>query len=157
MSPTRLPTEELLALLRAYDVPAGDIERATADGTLALLAIERLALTQDLRYDLAAASVGTDLPEEELRHIWRSLGFPDPQPGEQVFSDVDLENMAAVAELMHSGVVSPEVTYGMTRVIGSSMARIASALVDRSEEHTSELQSLMRISYAVFCLKKKNN
>src|SRR3546814_2291613 len=29
-------------------------------------------------------------------------------------------------------------------------------LVARSEEHTSELQSLMRISYAVFCLKKKN-
>src|SRR3546814_10523307 len=28
--------------------------------------------------------------------------------------------------------------------------------VNRSEEHTSELQSLMRISYAVFCLKKKN-
>src|SRR3546814_5613484 len=33
----------------------------------------------------------------------------------------------------------------------SSMFRIA----ERSEEHTSELQSLMRISYAVFCLKKK--
>src|SRR3546814_3049906 len=32
---------------------------------------------------------------------------------------------------------------------------IASAV--RSEEHTSELQSLMRISYAVFCLKKKKN
>src|SRR3546814_4360694 len=30
------------------------------------------------------------------------------------------------------------------------------ALGPRSEEHTSELQSLMRISYAVFCLKKKN-
>src|SRR3546814_4137273 len=30
------------------------------------------------------------------------------------------------------------------------------AAVMRSEEHTSELQSLMRISYAVFCLKKKN-
>src|SRR3546814_7322648 len=28
--------------------------------------------------------------------------------------------------------------------------------IQRSEEHTSELQSLMRISYAVFCLKKKN-
>src|SRR3546814_2356729 len=28
---------------------------------------------------------------------------------------------------------------------------------ERSEEHTSELQSLMRISYAVFCLKKKKN
>src|SRR3546814_5890167 len=31
----------------------------------------------------------------------------------------------------------------------------AAVAVDRSEEHTSELQSLMRISYAVFCLKKK--
>src|SRR3546814_4187571 len=31
-----------------------------------------------------------------------------------------------------------------------------SARALRSEEHTSELQSLMRISYAVFCLKKKN-
>src|SRR3546814_1611190 len=30
------------------------------------------------------------------------------------------------------------------------------ARCERSEEHTSELQSLMRISYAVFCLKKKN-
>src|SRR3546814_3443545 len=31
------------------------------------------------------------------------------------------------------------------------------SIYERSEEHTSELQSLMRISYAVFCLKKKNN
>src|SRR3546814_3128251 len=34
--------------------------------------------------------------------------------------------------------------------------RAASQSIERSEEHTSELQSLMRISYAVFCLKKKN-
>src|SRR3546814_9360757 len=35
--------------------------------------------------------------------------------------------------------------------------RCASYISSRSEEHTTELQSLMRISYAVFCLKKKNN
>src|SRR3546814_5532361 len=34
--------------------------------------------------------------------------------------------------------------------------RVSSAIDARSEENTSELQSLMRISYAVFCLKKKN-
>src|SRR3546814_7316098 len=34
---------------------------------------------------------------------------------------------------------------------------LAAGVHDRSEEHTSELQSLMRISYAVFCLKKKKN
>src|SRR3546814_7839117 len=33
----------------------------------------------------------------------------------------------------------------------------AVGIIERSEEHTSELQSLMRISYAVFCLKKNNN
>src|SRR3546814_9373490 len=39
---------------------------------------------------------------------------------------------------------------------GAAMLRTAvDAAAERSEEHTSELQSLMRISYAVFCLKKK--
>src|SRR3546814_8355883 len=37
------------------------------------------------------------------------------------------------------------------------VVNFASSAVRRSEEHTSELQSLMRISYDVFCLKKKNN
>src|SRR3546814_2061208 len=41
---------------------------------------------------------------------------------------------------------------GSTFIIGCD----AAWQVQRSEEHTSELQSLMRISYAVFCLKKKN-
>src|SRR3546814_4020908 len=36
------------------------------------------------------------------------------------------------------------------------IALIAMLAAPRSEEHTSELESLMRISYAVFCLKKKN-
>src|SRR3546814_2894944 len=42
---------------------------------------------------------------------------------------------------------------------GADQRRIAPAAsaLSRSEEHTSELQSLMRISYAVFCLKKKKN
>src|SRR3546814_3504598 len=39
--------------------------------------------------------------------------------------------------------------------IGGITPANARPLIERSEEHTSELQSLMRISYAVFCLKKK--
>src|SRR3546814_9016780 len=42
---------------------------------------------------------------------------------------------------------------GPTQKIDSTVGERAS----RSEEHTSELQSLMRISYAVFCMKKKKN
>src|SRR3546814_10595676 len=40
-------------------------------------------------------------------------------------------------------------------LLSDRILRIDDADHDRSEEHTSELQSLMRISYAVFCLKKK--
>src|SRR3546814_7793133 len=40
---------------------------------------------------------------------------------------------------------------------GNDLEEKMGTVRDRSEEHTSELQSLMRISYAVFCLKKKKN
>src|SRR3546814_8682798 len=49
----------------------------------------------------------------------------------------------------HRSGLADEVVVGERRDDGE--------LVVRSEEHTSELQSLMRISYAVFCLKKKTN
>src|SRR3546814_7876485 len=46
---------------------------------------------------------------------------------------------------------------GSSRIHGYPCGRWLSVISFRSEEHTSELQSLMRISYAVFCLKKKTN
>src|SRR3546814_4436897 len=47
---------------------------------------------------------------------------------------------------------------GDARVVGRvHEGRDSGEVAMRSEEHTSELQSLMRISYAVFCLKKKND
>src|SRR3546814_3375500 len=42
------------------------------------------------------------------------------------------------------------------RAVGGRADLLFPSVCHRSEEHTSELQSLMRISYAVFCLKKKN-
>src|SRR3546814_1082991 len=40
-------------------------------------------------------------------------------------------------------------------IAGTTLHTVSRIVAGRSEEHTSELQSLMRISYAVFCLKKK--
>src|SRR3546814_6870974 len=48
-----------------------------------------------------------------------------------------------------------ELSHDLTACAG--LRRPGRAWPDRSEEHTSELQSLMRISYAVFCLKKNIN
>src|SRR3546814_7605329 len=51
------------------------------------------------------------------------------------------------------GWAKAELTGAVTLSI--ALSAVFSPLAGRSEEHTSELQSLMRISYAVFCLKKK--
>src|SRR3546814_9325430 len=67
--------------------------------------------------------------------------------------------------LAASGNVSPvrtapsmfEPVHGSAPDIAGQQKADPTAAILRSEEHTSELQSLMRISYAVFCLKKKKN
>src|SRR3546814_4884440 len=73
-------------------------------------------------------------------------------------SDEQIKDVAATGGLIGIG-------YWDAAVCDTSPASIAKAMKHvrdlvgvqhRSEEHTSELQSLMRISYAVFCLKKKN-
>src|SRR3546814_8976286 len=58
-------------------------------------------------------------------------------------ASVGAENVEALAACVEG---NPAVSLHIFRGVGHG----------RSEEHTSELQSLMRISYAVFCLKKKN-
>src|SRR3546814_9124223 len=70
--------------------------------------------------------------------------------------------IAAVVALGLSGCATMQ---GLTPCEKAILAKYAAdkiidsvcPLASRSEEHTSELQSLMRISYAVFCLKKNNN
>src|SRR3546814_6814778 len=79
--------------------------------------------------------------------------------GTQAFQHgaLDLGQPALVGQL-HAGQVLQIEGVDRTLAVGRDMRRAAAEveaverLGDRSEEHTSELQSLMRISYAVFCL-----
>src|SRR3546814_5195158 len=77
--------------------------------------------------------------------LFRSVG-PDLQ---QALADSGLAQVLQVdAERLAVGELG--VVLALQREVGKELDDVA-----RSEEHTSELQSLMRISYAVFCLKKK--
>src|SRR3546814_5130606 len=58
---------------------------------------------------------------------------------------------------MPSVSAAPSSILRSRRAPASMHSNVASAIGTRSEEHTSELQSLMRSSYAVFCLKKKTH
>src|SRR3546814_1832596 len=74
-----------------------------------------------------------------------------------------IENAFGTGEA--SGLDGAEITLSLASVLERggkvdarrtlAQSRIDALALERSEEHTSELQSLMRISYAVFCLKKK--
>src|SRR3546814_6007253 len=73
-------------------------------------------------------------------------------------------DVAAISAREALGCYRPHVVTGL--VLAAACVAVPAMLLwllpvvigrSRSEEHTSELQSLMRISYAVFCLKKKNN
>src|SRR3546814_1117231 len=72
-----------------------------------------------------------------------------------------LQGLAIVVFIICGTLVPGERMFGDSATPSLAGAIILSAIslaaVVRSEEHTSELQSLMRISYAVFCLKKKKN
>jgi adenylate cyclase len=107
-----------------------DIAEAEQDGTLALLAVERLLAPTGIRYTLHEVATRTRLPAAQIELIWRSLGYPQPRPGEPAFNDLDVELLSTVGDMMASEVTSPELVVQMSRVIGSSTARIASAHVD---------------------------
>src|SRR3546814_7567067 len=83
-----------------------------------------------------AAAMGSDA-------VGRGVAFPD-----EVVGDVDEVGEGVLLAQQLAVVVPPATHLLATADVGDGV---------RSEEHTSELQSLMRISYAVFCLKKKNN
>src|SRR3546814_2128702 len=106
----------------------------------------------------------SDVCSSDLRGTGISFGSPEAglSPRADAFSSED-GCVSSVASLLpeRSGpggkvVVGPELVSASADVStwpcsGASRKTCAG----RSEEHTSELQSLMRISYAVFCLKKK--
>src|SRR3546814_3913782 len=81
-----------------------------------------------------------------LRNHWPSVSLRKPQRGATPISTIRTATaMGALAATAALGASAGIVTGN--RQLGANLVR--------SEEHTSELQSLMRISYAVFCLKKK--
>src|SRR3546814_3077518 len=71
-------------------------------------------------------------------------------------NDAALKPVILAAEKLGTKVARSPISRGAAWLMSDeSTADTATGVVWRSEEHTSELQSLMRISYAVFCLKKK--
>src|SRR3546814_2695662 len=127
-----------------------------------------------------SAQAQTTGPREAyLVGIWSELLDMDVKPSDNFF-DIGGNSMLAI-QMSERVVKETGVRIKLMQLAVQSLGEIAADLPDvavpgarsssgrllgrvkrllgaaRSEEHTSELQSLMRISYAVFCLKKKKN
>src|SRR3546814_6385426 len=103
----------------------------------------------------------TDVTAHTLRHTFGSIA------GELGYSELTIAAMlghaagSVTGRYVHIDEAVRSATERVSREIAmlldGDQLDVATPTRFRSEEHTSELQSLMRISYAVFCLKKKTN
>src|SRR3546814_3568803 len=118
-----------------------------------LAALESLAVRSDFQIDLLGTTFGVrpvngcaDLPLVQAIAPILNNALNQTWVSEQVIAKRISGSVKTLQNLRWRGTGPPfGMPYGQT------------SRAVRSEEHTSELQSLMRISYAVFCLKKKNN
>src|SRR3546814_1128178 len=93
--------------------------------------------------DLRGISIARHLSDKTIANMKQNLGFAF------IYNALGVPLAAGVLYPFVGLLLSP-----MFAALAMSLSS-ASVVFNRSEEHTSELQSLMRISYAVFCLKKK--
>src|SRR3546814_3024174 len=105
------------------------------------------------KVDLAIWVREEDLPKTHhaMQALKASMAWDERVYGREY--DLDQFNIVAVSDFNFGAMENKSLNIFNARYVLAD----ADTATDRSEEHTSELQSLMRSSYAVFCLKKKQN
>src|SRR3546814_5662932 len=101
---------------------------------------------QKTAYDMRISDWSSDVCSSDLHAEHRARSTRDARRRHR---EIAVAGDSGIDRLGHAASIQSG------RCAAFSAIACAPAAVSRSEEHTSELQSLMRISYAVFCLKKK--
>src|SRR3546814_10048678 len=116
--------------------------------------------------DAALLAEQGDLAREAVGRLHRPAIIPERRivaPRRVEMEDDEIADI--LRQILHRAIIFVALDIGAA-LVGKQGDQLGDAGLDkvdagrferRSEEHTSELQSLMRISYAVFCLKPKNN
>ncbi|MEO6629007.1 MAG: adenylate cyclase regulatory domain-containing protein [Aquihabitans sp.] len=117
-------------LLRSVGVTDAEIAEASRHHHLELLAIESLVLPEATHHNITEIAAATGLSTTIIAQLWRSLGFVEPRPTDRIFTDADVDMLRAIGGLLDMGVIDDALTMQMARVIGSSLARVASAVID---------------------------
>jgi adenylate cyclase len=130
---------DLHAWLRERGASDVEIERAEAEGWLPLLALDRMLLPGEQRYDVNEVAERAGVDVDTAVRLWRALGFPDVTPGIPAFTDDDVEVLRRAAQ--YAEPVDMVGLLRRARVISSALARVAAV---EAEIFAEELQELRR-------------
>jgi adenylate cyclase len=140
-----LDVGDMTHLLHAAGLTDEQIGEARANRHLELLAIEQLVVPEAADHTIDDVASETGLSTIQIAQLWRSLGFAEPRPGDRIFTDVDVDMLRTTGQLLELGWIDDELTVQMARVIGSSLARIATALVDSIDPAEPEAEGEHRL------------
>ena len=119
------PQAGLVEVLVAAGLDSDEVERARVHGHLELLALDHLVLPEHAPFDVVQVAEATGVPQELVARLWRSLGFADPQPGEQIFLP------AARASPALASASAPAASSARVRSIRSSSRRARPSRIAR--------------------------
>ncbi len=130
-------------VLEDLGMSASEIDEAELAGTDELLAIDAVVLPErgKLAVDELAAKVGAEV--DVVRALWRALGFVDVADGERSFSKRDVAILKSFVPLSREGIIDENVALQVARVLGLSMAQVATAVVDASEARAEEQRDIV--------------
>ena len=121
--------QRVRSFLLARGLSEREVERARRDEILHLLVADCVVMPMPARYDPDALAERTGLERATLERLWRAMGFAQVADDEKAFSDLDLEAVTTTAAFVRAGLADFDEIVQVTRVVGSSMARIADAEV----------------------------
>ncbi|MGB0114353.1 MAG: adenylate/guanylate cyclase domain-containing protein [Ilumatobacteraceae bacterium] len=134
-------------LLEGLGFSEDQIAEAELAGTAELLAIDAVVLPEKTKLTMADVAAKVGIEVGEVQRFWRALGFVDTAADEPSFSKRDVAILKSLVGLTRDGVTDPDVALQVARVIGLSLAQVATAIVDvgatrsgtRGEDEASSL------------------
>ena len=127
-------------------MPPETIDEAEASGTAELLAIDAVVLPgkAKLTIDDLAAKVGVEA--DVVKSFWRALGFVDTDDEDRAYSKHDVAILKSLVALTQDGLVDSDVAIQVARVIGMSLANVATAVVDAGATRSGERREVAAAS-----------
>ncbi|HTN81084.1 MAG TPA: adenylate/guanylate cyclase domain-containing protein [Acidimicrobiales bacterium] len=129
---------ELVDFLRARGLSDDEIAAAGEGRELIDLTLSMAILPSRRLYTLDEAARLADADPHAAARLWRAMGFPDPEPGDRVATDIDVAALRAVIEpVQHEEELDRAVE--QTRIIASAVAVIAEVWTDRIARAVEDL------------------